>query len=73
MLFTSLLQAAKLLCRPYGLKEHQLRPQDVGERTLMDLERERAGEGGVRYANSGNDGQVNLGYTGPPAGEFTKF
>ena len=67
-----------MLCKPYGLKPHQLRPQDFGERTLMDLERERAGRGvpTVTYAKNGEakDGQVNLGYTTEtPQGEFTKF
>ncbi|KAL8576383.1 hypothetical protein ACOMHN_048950 [Nucella lapillus] len=70
------LEALKLLCKPYGLKPHQLRPQDVGERTLADLERERAGQSAPRVVSSNNDGvaagQVNPGYVNDlPKGEFS--
>ncbi|KAL8577395.1 hypothetical protein ACOMHN_060217 [Nucella lapillus] len=36
-------EAFTLLCKPYGLMPHQLRPQDHGERTLKDLELKRHG------------------------------
>ncbi|XP_076446332.1 sodium- and chloride-dependent taurine transporter-like [Babylonia areolata] len=35
------LKTLKLLCKPYRLSHHQLRPQDFGELTLKDLEAER--------------------------------
>ncbi|XP_041356897.1 sodium- and chloride-dependent taurine transporter-like [Gigantopelta aegis] len=37
------MRVLRLLLKPYGLKPHQMRPQDYGEETLEDLERERAG------------------------------
>ncbi|KAK7474267.1 hypothetical protein BaRGS_00034510 [Batillaria attramentaria] len=76
------LEALKLLCRPYGLEAHQMRPQDFGERTLADLERERGvGDGAVvNYTvGDGKHGAVNVAFNGdsgkapPPEGIFTKF
>lgn len=36
-------KALRLLCVPYGLKSHQMRPEDFNERTLANLEQERGG------------------------------
>jgi hypothetical protein len=36
------MQALTLLLSPYGLKAHQMRPQDYGEATLADLELPKA-------------------------------
>lgn len=56
-------QALRLLCKPYGLKEHQLRAKDLGETTLAKLERKRNGANiGYNVAHSTQKGQVNLAF-----------
>ncbi|XP_055959006.1 sodium- and chloride-dependent taurine transporter isoform X1 [Patella vulgata] len=50
------MEVLRLSIRPYGLKDHQKRIQDINERTLEDLEKEN--NRGVQYDN----GQVNLGF-----------
>ena len=67
----SLLQNIRLVFRPYGLKAHQLRPQDIGERTLDDLfgnASQYIVPDNVEVINGGksNKGyQQELGYTSP--------
>lgn len=40
-------QTFRLCFKPLGLQEHQLRPQDVGEKTLADI---GAGPASAKYA-----------------------
>ncbi|XP_025088321.1 sodium- and chloride-dependent taurine transporter-like [Pomacea canaliculata] len=57
------MEALRLLCKPYGLKEHQLREKDLGEITLAKLERKRNGaDTGSNVAHSTQNGQVNLAF-----------
>jgi hypothetical protein len=72
-----------LLLKPYGLKAHQLRPQDRGERSLADLELRKAGNGvatnGAQVVKVKDEGHDNLGYgelghtVKTDNGEFTNF